>query len=218
MYTLKNQQIISFALTYFITLSNHITCFADCLIKGIDLVFVLDASGSVTRNFNLIRRFAEEIVLRLNVSKEETRVGLIVYSGSADVEFDTLEHTTRKDLLLAFERVFNLKGGTNTAAALRLLVSSFEEGKIVLREGHRHVAIVVTDGRSHNPDLTSRDAAALHAANLYQEVYAVGVGNANVAELNIIANDPSRVLFDRNFDRLAIDQLQRNITHQLCSK
>ncbi|XP_065915793.1 cartilage matrix protein-like [Dysidea avara] len=40
-----------------------------CQIKGIDLVFVLDASGSVTTNFNLIKRFAEEVVLRLNFSR-----------------------------------------------------------------------------------------------------------------------------------------------------
>ena len=44
-------------------------------------------------------------------------------------------------------RVFNRKGGTNTAAALRLLVSSYQEGKIKLRDGHTHVAIVVTDGK-----------------------------------------------------------------------
>ena len=201
-------------------MSNHIACFADCQIQGIDLVFVLDASGRVTRNFNLIRRFAKEIISRLNVSREETRVGLIVYNRRrAQVEFDTLEHTTQQDLLLAFDRVFDKKGRrTNTAAALRLLVSSVDEGKIKLRDGHRHVAIVVTDERSHDSDLTSRSAAALHAANLYQEVYAVGVDKANIAELDIIASDPSYVLFDRNFDQLAINQLQRNITHQLCSK
>jgi len=201
------------------TLSNHIACFADCQIQGIDLVFVLDASGRIRRNFNLIKRFATEIVLRLNVSSEETRVGLIVYGRRAQVEFDTLEHTTQQDLLLAFDRVFDQKGRrTNTAAALRLLVSSVDEGKIKLRDGHRHVAIVVSDRRSDDSDLTSRNAAALHAANLYQEVYAVGVGKANITELGIIASDPSRVLFDRNFDLLAINQLQRNITLQLCSK
>ena len=206
------------------TLSNHIACFADCQIQGIDLVFVLDASGRIRRNFNLIKRFATEIVLRLNVSSEETRVGLIVYGRRAQVEFDTLEHTTQQDLLLAFDRVeFDRVSKqkvrhTNTAAALNLLVSSFEEGKIELRDGHRHVAIVVSDRRSDDSDLTSRNAAALHAANLYQEVYAVGVGKANITELGIIASDPSRVLFDRNFDLLAINQLQRNITLQLCSK
>ena len=40
---------------------------------------------------------------------------------------------------------------------------------------------VMTDGRSHNSDLTSRDAVALHEANLCQEVYAVIVGNADVS-------------------------------------
>ena len=69
-----------------------------------------------------------------------------------------------------------------------------------------------------NAHITRRDAAALHAENIYEEVYAVGVGNANVEELQVIASDPSHVLFDRNFDELTIDQLQHNITHRLCGK
>ena len=180
-------------------------------------MFVLGASGNVRTNFNLLKRFAREVIIRLNVRREETRVGLIVYSGTADVVFDTLEHTTQEELLGVFDEIFNRKGGTNTAAALRLLVSSHRNGNIQLRDGHRHVAIIVTDGRSHDSRLTRRDAAALHATNIYDDIFAVGVGSANIAELEVIASDPAHVLFHQNVDERAIDKLRQNITHQLCT-
>jgi len=180
-------------------------------------VFVLDASGSKRTDFNLLKKFSREVIIKLKISREETRVALIVYSGTADVVFDTLEHTTQEKLLSAFDEVFNQKGRTNTAAALRLLVSSHRNGNIQLRDGKRHVAIIVTDGRSYNSRFTQRDAAALHAADIYDEIFAVGLGSANIAELEVIASDPAHVLFDQNIDERAIRELQQNITHQLCT-
>jgi len=197
--------------------SGNQSSFADCQFVRRDIVFVLDASGSVRKYFNLLKRFVREVIIRLKISRDETRVGLIVYSDTADVVFDTLEHTAQEELLSAFDEVFNQKGRTNTAAALRLLVSSHRNGNIQLRDEHKHVAIIVTDRISHNSRFTQRDAAALHAADIYDEIFAVGVGSANITELEIIASDPSHVLFDRNVDERAIDELQRSITHRLCA-
>ena len=54
-----------------------------------------------------------------------------------------------------------------------------------LRDGRRHIAILVTDGESNDRNETLDAAEELHAANVFQ-VYAAGVGNADIIELEAI--------------------------------
>ena len=86
-----------------------------------------------------------------------------------------------------------------------------------LRPGYVPIAIVVTDGRSNSQNATLAAATALHASNIYAQVYAVGVSGANPTELNAIDSDPSLVFFTSNFDSAAIAAIQQNLTQQLCN-
>ena len=63
---------------------------------------------------------------------------------------------------------------------------------------------------------TIASAQALHASNIFQQVYAVGVGNADVTELNAIASDPSLVFNTNSFDSTDIQQLQQSLSLRLC--
>ena len=83
-----------------------------------------------------------------------------------------------------------------------------------LRDGFTHVAILITDGQSNLGDTTAA-ASALHAANIYSEVYAVGVNQADMDELNLIASERSLVFFDSNFDSAAISSLEQSVTEML---
>ena len=80
-----------------------------------------------------------------------------------------------------------------------------------------HIAIVVTDGASSNLGATLSAASALHASNIYDQVYAVGVSGARMTELEAIASDPSLVFFTTNFDNAAIRALQSSLTQELCN-
>ena len=64
------------------------TSVADC--SGLlDLVFVLDSSGSIDRvRFNVIKETVISTVEQLDVSMNRTRVGLIYWSNDAFVAFN----------------------------------------------------------------------------------------------------------------------------------
>ena len=84
-----------------------------------------------------------------------------------------------------------------------------------MRDGFIHIAIVVTDGRSANSQLTMKAASALHGSNIYNQVYAIGVSGADQRELQAIASDSSLVFFTSSFDSRTIAALQQSVTKML---
>jgi len=190
-----------------------------CQIRGIDFVFVIDTSGSIgAPQFQMIREFAEGIVQLLSIGLQESLVGTILFSTSATLHFNLPTYTDIASLSEAINP--NLPydaGSTNTAAALRLLLSSAQDGSMGLRSGFPAIAMVITDGESNiDQAQTIPSAQAIHASNIFQQVYAVGVGNADLTELNAIASDPSLVFNTNSFDTTAIQQLQQSLSQRLC--
>ena len=62
----------------------------------LDLVFILDSSGSVSStDFDLMLKFAADVADVMNVSPDATRVADIVYSSSVRVHFDFDDYTTK---------------------------------------------------------------------------------------------------------------------------
>ena len=183
---------------------------------GIDLVFVLDESRSIGRaRFELIREFVANVSLVLDIGLQRSLVGVISFSNGAAIDFSVTQHTDLNSLLLAIEKIPYRAGFTNTAAALNLLRTAGKPGGALnLRDGFIHVAILITDGESNRGNTTAA-ALALHASNIYTEVYAVGVDQADMDELNLIASEPSLVFFDSNFDSAAISSLEQSVTRQL---
>ena len=171
--------------------------------------------GSI--RFQLIREFVRDISAVLDIGLQRSLVGVILFSDRALLHFDVLEYTDQANLLSAIDPgIPYLRRRTNTADALTFLLSSARDGRMGLRNGRPHFAIVVTDGESTEPEITEAAATELHKADVFDQVYAVGVGGANVMELNIISGDPSSVLFTNTFDAAVIQMLQQNLTQQLC--
>lgn len=193
----------------------------DCTNRDIDLVFVIDDSGSINeQRFQRIREFAEQISASLDIGLMRSLVGVILFSRTAILHFPVTQHTIRDTLLPAINPGLPYRGrSTNTHLALQLMVAAgLPNGDLELRPGFANIAIIITDGMSTNPQATLTAANALHQSNIYDEVYAIGVGNANVNELNAIASDPSFVLFNSTFDNDTLAALQQNITQMLCNK
>ena len=194
--------------------------FTECQTRGVDLIFVLDSSGSVgASNFANVRNFVADLVNQLEIGPDNTRVGLINFASSAGVQFSLNTHQDISSLLQAIASVPFTSGGTNTAAALTTLLSELStvNGARPLQEGIPRVAIVVTDGQSNNPTATVAAANNVHASNII--VFAVGVGsNIPIAELNAIASDPDsqfvRLLSTFNVNELT--DLQELLTREAC--
>ena len=192
----------------------------DCTVNGVkDIVFVIDASIRIGfSRFLMVREFVDNFTSSFLLHSPESSVGIILFDNFARIQFSLGTHSNLTTLSPAINPGLQYSGnfGTNTAGALRLLLSTARNGLLGIRNDTSNIAIVITDGRSDNRFSTQSAAAALHAANIF-DVYAIGYGSANINELNTIASGPNFVYFTDFFNQFDIQRLQMNVTDQLCS-
>jgi hypothetical protein len=166
--------------------------------SGIDIVFVLDSSGSVgAYNFQTMKIFVKNVIYNFNIGANQTRVGVINFSSAAYHIIQLGSENNASSLYAAVDAIQYIGGGTRTHLALDLVRTiAFNDSR--LNEGIPRIAIVLTDGKSNIPESTIVSARLLHATGI--TIYALGIGSGvNVAELNIIANSSSNVFEILNF-------------------
>ena len=192
--------------------------FIGCEVRNADVVFMVDTSGSIELDrFQLIIHFIKDTVQLFPIGLQDNLVGVILFSNNAYLRFNVQTYTNISTLLTALDNLLYFGGGTNTAAALDLLLSSAQDGRLELRPGHPHIAVLITDGISTiNPEQTIPNAQSIHASNIFQQVYAVGINDAHISELNAIASNLSLVFSSNTFTNDALNQLQQGLSHQLC--
>ena len=182
-------------------------------------MFVIDTSYYVgSYQFQMIREFVYNITVSLKLNSSDSSVGVILYDYTARIHFNLEAHTSLSTLSPAINPglPYYYGYGRDTAAALRLLLSSAQNGSLGIRNETSNIAIVITSGRSNNQNSTQSAAAALHAANIF-DVYAIGYDRADIYELNTIASDPHFVYFTNFYNTYDIEELRINVTDQLCS-
>ena len=179
---------------------------------------MLDTSDSITgKTFQLMQRIVEDITRTLDIGSDDSLIGVILFSTDAIVAFDVTTYNVKATLLDAVRILNYNRGDTNTANALTLLHKASQPGGgLKLRNGHSHIAIVMTDGESTNTDATIAAANRLHDSDIYHQVYAVGVniipgGNR---ELAAIAN-PTSLVFQTSFDPAEIQRLVQRLIYKL---
>uniref|UniRef100_UPI003AAAA8F2 collagen alpha-6(VI) chain-like n=1 Tax=Centroberyx gerrardi TaxID=166262 RepID=UPI003AAAA8F2 len=218
-YIYQSANIVPALKTLFETEEEVTTITGDCKAAPLaDIVFIVDESGSIgTPNFLLVRTFLYKIVAGLVVSLNRVRVGIITYNDrpTAQVYLNTFND---KNEILQFIKILPYHGGgTNTGAALK-----FAREKVFIKEkgsrksrGIQQVAVVITDGESH--DVVSQEAADLRRAGV--TIYAVGIKDANKTELVQIASYPSKkhVFIVDSFTKLqTLEQsLQKTLCHNI---
>ena len=178
---------------------------------------MIDTSSSINpKRFQLIREFTANIITELINGSPGSAVGVILFSGSAHIEFNLETHTSLNALLSAIDDLPYSGGGTNTAEALNLLLDTAQNGELGLRNNSLSSAIVITDGVSNDASATESTANALHASNIF-DVYSVGVGGADLTELNRIASSPEFVFFTSSFNSDGLQQLNEELLLLLCN-
>ena len=192
-----------------------------CSSKGIDLVFVLDGSGSVgATDFMTSKTFVNDIVDFFEIGSENTRVGVIQYSSSVNIEFHLNQYTDKMSIQQAIANISYMGGSTETERALNVMVDegfSVTNGARELEIGIPRVAVVITDGQSQGPDRVRVPADRAREEGI--QIFAVGVtSNINEAELNAIANKPNDTyVFEvSNFD--AISSIGATLQDNACDR
>ncbi|XP_069051661.1 cartilage matrix protein isoform X2 [Lepisosteus oculatus] len=187
--------------------------FCACSSSATDVVFLIDGSKSVRpENFELVKRFINQIVDKLDVAENKAHVGLVQYSSSVRQEFPLGLYNTKKDLKDAVKNMSYMEKGTMTGQALRYLVDNSFSVSHGARPGVSKVGIVFTDGRSQD----YIGDAAKKAKEKEFKMYAVGVGNAVEDELKEIASDPQHYFYTADFK--TINQIAKKLHVKVCKE
>lgn len=155
--------------------------------RGLDLILVLDESGSVDGNeFAQLKEFARSIVQSFTFGENAAKVGVTMFSSGARRVLDLNANQSFVSQVIM---------GMNQRAGATCIGCGIDDGVANLlvngRPGAAQIIIVVTDGQNNQP---SNDAfhlqGALAAAGNYGHVLlGVGVGDVNLSDIQLIATD-----------------------------
>ncbi|XP_036372063.1 cartilage matrix protein [Megalops cyprinoides] len=180
-----------------------------------DVVFLIDGSKSVRpENFELVKKWINQIVDKLDVAESKAHVGLVQYSSAVRQEFPLGRFNNKKDLKDAVKKMDYMERGTMTGQALRYLVENSFTISQGARPGVSKVGIVFTDGRSQDYIGDAAKKAKEHGFKMY----AVGVGNAVEDELREIASEPLAEHYFYTADFKTMNQIAKKLHVNICEE
>ncbi|XP_048057684.1 cartilage matrix protein isoform X1 [Megalobrama amblycephala] len=197
------------------TLMNDSRSCSACSNAATDVVFLIDGSKSVRpENFELVKKWINLIIDKLDVSETNAHVGLVQYSSSVKQEFPLGRYNNKKALKDAVKKMDYMERGTMTGQALNFLVDNSFAPNQGARPGVAKVGIVFTDGRSQD---YIGDAARKAKENGFK-MYAVGVGNAVEDELREIASEPVVDHYFYTADFKTMNQIAKKLQINVCQE
>ncbi|KAL3060006.1 hypothetical protein OYC64_014577 [Pagothenia borchgrevinki] len=196
------------------------SCGVTCRKTPLELIFVIDSSESVgPDNFNLVKDFVNSLIDRASVSRDTTRVGVVVYSHINMVVVSLRQEATRDEIKSAVRSMTYLGEGTFTGSAIKQANQVFKGA----RAGVRKMAIIITDGQADKRDKVSLKSAVSEAHGSDIEMFVIGLVNESdplyeefKKEINLMASDPdsNHVYLINEFKTL--HALERELLSQIC--
>ena len=208
-----------------------------------DGVFVLDVSNSIdAKEFEQMIHFVINISSMVNISAECSHAAVMLFKANVVIRFNLNQYTNRDDLIQAINSIDRPSvkgGGTNTPEALRVLRMASQDRSLGLRsDDHnvRKIAVMITDG---NPALNRNfdkyniketpkyileerlktEADELHDANIYDQIYAIGVGDKVQRDILKEIADPMNLNFlVAGFTPEDLEQLRDNLRMEFCHR
>ncbi|KAL6081557.1 hypothetical protein STEG23_000578, partial [Scotinomys teguina] len=171
-------------------------------IEVLDVVFVIDSSGSIDyQEYNIMKEFMIGLVKKADVGKNQVRFGALKYADDPEVLFYLDELGTKWEVISALQNDQPIGGNTYTAEALAFSDHMFTEARgSRLNKGVPQVLIVITDGESHDAEKLNDTAKALRDKGIL--VLAVGIAGANTWELLAMAGSSDKYYFVETFGGL----------------
>ncbi|KAL1021207.1 hypothetical protein UPYG_G00010170 [Umbra pygmaea] len=180
-----------------------------------DVVMLVDGSWSIGRtNFRRVRDFLEGLVTPFQIGPDRVQIALSQYSGDPRTEWQLNNFTSREQLLEAV-RNFRYKGGnTFTGQALLHVLEENLREESGARPDTPRFLILLTDGKSQDDAV----AAANRLKRAGVQIIAVGVKNADEAELRQVASEPLEINVYNVNDFPLLSKLVGRLVQILCGK
>uniref|UniRef100_A0A3P9I4N0 Uncharacterized protein n=1 Tax=Oryzias latipes TaxID=8090 RepID=A0A3P9I4N0_ORYLA len=180
-----------------------------------DIVLLVDGSWSIGRtNFRRVRDFLEALMTPFRIGPDHIQISLTQYSGDPRTEWD-LGTFSNKEQLLEGVRNFRYKGGnTFTGQALLHVMEKNLKTEAGARPDTPIFLLLLTDGKSQDDAITAAD----RLKNVGVEIIAVGVKNADEAELRQMASEPVDLNVYNVNDFPLLSKLVSRLVHILCAR
>ncbi|RXM29191.1 Collagen alpha-1(XXVIII) chain [Acipenser ruthenus] len=195
-------------------------CGVKCRESPLELLFVIDSSESVgPENFDVVKDFVSALIDRVSVSREGTRIGVVLYSHINVVVVNLQQHSNQDDVKAAVRSMTYLGEGTYTGSAIQKANQIFQAS----RPGVRKVAIVITDGQADRRDSVKLEAVVREAHSASIEMFVIGVVNRSDPfyldfknEMNMIASDPDEEHIYLIDDFMTLPELESKLLSRIC--
>ncbi|MEQ2218232.1 hypothetical protein XENOCAPTIV_000365, partial [Xenoophorus captivus] len=183
-------------------------------VQKADIIFLVDGSSSIDDKFRSMQIFMESIVKQTIVSRSSTRFGAILYSDDPEIKFSLNNFNSRGEVLNAIKALVPPSKNTYTGKALNYTLQFFnEEHGGRRRLNVPQILMVITDGKAQDHYQLEGHSNQLRAKNI--TVLSIGVQDANMNELLIMAGSNERVFFVEDFKKL--ETLHKNLSGVICN-
>ena len=158
-----------------------------------DVVFLVDGSSSVGREFPIIQEFMRRVVENLNVGENQIRIGVVQYGDSPNVDMYLNTHATKESVLTGIKGI-SQRGGRqrNLGQALEFVSQDFLTADRGSRkqEGVPQFVIVVSSGSSTDDVVGA--ASTLKRSGVLP--FSIGTRDVSSHELKTVAYVPNFAL------------------------
>ncbi|XP_033921546.1 collagen alpha-3(VI) chain isoform X8 [Melopsittacus undulatus] len=181
-----------------------------------DVVFLIDTSDSVRPDgLAHIRDFISRVVQQLDVGPNKVRIGVVQFSNNVFPEFYLKTHKSKNAVLQAIRRL-RLRGGSplNAGKALDYVVKNYfikSAGSRIEDGVPQHLILILGD---RSQDDVNRPANVITSTSI--KPLGVGARNVDRNQLQVITNDPERVLVVQDFTELpTLEKKMQSILEEL---
>jgi len=206
--------LISFALLIFAVANPQIgTKMQEVKQTGIDVYVLLDVSRSMQAEDIKPNRLekAKYQISNLIQKLRGDRIGLIIFSGDAYIQFPlTTDYSAANLFLNAVDFNSVPQPGTAIASAINMAVQSFDSAAT------DKAIIIITDGEDHEGDI---DKAVDEAASREIKFYTIGLGSADGVPIPVYDNRGNQLGFKQDAEgKTVLTKLNEVILKQIAQK
>ena len=176
--------------------------------RQMDIVFILDVSGSVEEEYRTSVAFTRTVVAGLDVASGAVRIGAIAFSTAINGQFFMNQNIGKQSGVINSLDFYYVGGTTNTPLALTEVRNNHFTSSRGDRPGVDNIAILVTDGYS-NVNEAQTVPLSEQLRNNGVTFYCVAVGESpQMSEVNDMVSQPTddhvvRLLMDSNMNDVA---------------
>ena len=181
---------------------------------GMDVVIVLDVSMSMQADDIKPSRLekAKHEVSRLIEKLQGDRIGLVIFSGNAYVQFPLTSDYAAANLLLNAVDVSSVpQPGTSIASAIQLAANSFRK-----EEEIKKAIIIISDGEDHEGEI---DKVVSESSSNNVSIYTIGLGSPAGSPIPVNNGSGARTGFKTdNQGNVVITKLDETVLKDIAVK